>query len=124
MVKRQKSITERQVISELAINGIQEKKGSDIVCLDLRKIPNAVCDYFVICHGNSTTQVSAIADSVDDEIKKITGQNPWRMEGFTNAEWILIDYIDVVVHIFQQQTREFYKLEELWADAEITRIPS
>lgn len=124
MVKRQKSITESQVISELAIKGIQEKKGYDIVCLDLRKIPNAVCDYFVICHGNSTTQVSAIADSVDDEIKKITGQNPWRMEGFTNAEWILIDYIDVVVHIFQQQTREFYKLEELWADAEITRIPS
>jgi len=124
MVKRQKSITESQVISELAIKGIQEKKGYDIVCLDLRKIPTAVCDYFVICHGNSTTQVSAIADSVDDEIKKVTGQNPWRMEGFSNAEWILIDYVDVVVHIFQQQTREFYKLEELWADAEITRISS
>ncbi len=122
MVKRQKNITESQVISELAIKGIQDKKGFDIVCLDLRKIPNAVSDFFVICHGNSTTQVGAIADSVDDEVKKATGLNPWRKEGFANAEWILIDYIDVVVHIFQEQTRQFYKLEELWADAEITRL--
>lgn len=111
------------ILAESVIKGIQEKKGKEIVCLDLRNIENAVCDYFIICHGDSSTQVAAIADSVDHEVGKDTGQDPWHSEGYENAEWILLDYVDVVVHVFQKQIRDFYKLEKLWGDAELTVIP-
>jgi ribosome-associated protein len=111
------------ILAESVIKGIQEKKGKEIVCLDLRKIDNAICDYFIICHGDSNTQVDAIADSIDDEVKKELGEDPWHSEGFENAEWILLDYVDVVVHVFQKHIRDFYKLEKLWGDAEITVIP-
>jgi len=87
----------------------------------LKNIPNAVSRYFVICHGTSRTQVEAIADSVENLVRKANGSKPWHKEGYENAEWILLDYVDVVVHIFQDQTRSFYKLEELWADAVISR---
>jgi len=109
-------------LSELAIKGVQEKKGRDICLLDLREIENAVSDYFIICQGDSNTQVNAIADSVIHEIEKATGDKPWNSEGFTNAEWVLIDYADVVVHVFQKEARAFYNLEGLWADAEMTTI--
>ena len=118
MVKN-KALNESAYISELAIFGIQEKKGNDIVRLDLRNIFSSVSDYFVICHADSTTQVKAIANSVEDEIFKATQQEPWRKEGLEYGEWILLDYIDVVVHIFRTDKREFYGVEDLWGDAEI-----
>ena len=107
---------------EIIINGIQEKKGKDIVSINLKSIDNAVCDYFVICHGDSTRQVDAIANSIEEEVKKNISENVWHKEGYENAEWILLDYIDVIVHVFQEQTREFYNLEGLWADAEIRKL--
>jgi ribosome-associated protein len=118
MVKN-KALNESTYISELAIFGIQEKKGNEIVRLDLRNIFSSVSDYFVICHADSTTQVKAIANSVEDEIFKAIQQEPWRKEGLEYGEWILLDYIDVVVHIFRTDKREFYGVEDLWGDAEI-----
>src|SRR3569623_1811328 len=110
MVKN-KAISESAYISELSIFGIQEKKGNDIVRLDLRNIFSSVSDYFVICHADSSTQVKAIANSVEDEIYKATKHEPWRKEGLENSEWILLDYIDVVIHIFRTDKREFYGVE-------------
>ncbi len=104
-------------ILKLIIKAIQEKKGENIVSLDLRKIPEAVSDYFIICEATSTTQVKAIADFVEDTIKKQIGELPYRHEGYHALQWILIDYINIVVHIMQPETRKFYKLEELWSDA-------
>ena len=118
MVKN-KALNESAYVSELAIFGIQEKKGNDIVRLDLRNIFSSVSDYFVICHADSTTQVKAIANSVEEEIFKATQQDPWRKEGLEYGEWILLDYVDVVVHIFRTDKREFYGVEDLWGDAEI-----
>jgi ribosome-associated protein len=118
MVKN-KVLNESAYISELAIHGIQEKKGNEIVRLDLRNIYSSVSDYFVICHADSSTQVKAIANSVEEEIFKATNAEPWRKEGLQNSEWILLDYIDVVVHIFRTDKREFYGVEDLWGDAEI-----
>jgi ribosome-associated protein len=119
MVKN-KALTGSAYISELAIHGIQEKKGNDIVRLDLRNIKSSVSDYFVICHADSSTQVKAIANSIEDEIFKATGQEPTHKEGLEHAEWILLDYIDVVVHVFKTDKREFYGVEDLWGDAEIS----
>jgi ribosome-associated protein len=118
MVKN-KVLNESTYISELAIFGIQEKKGNDIVRLDLRNIFSSVTDYFVICHADSTTQVKAIANSIEEEIFKAIQQEPWRKEGLEYGEWILLDYINVVVHIFRTDKREFYGVEDLWGDAEV-----
>ncbi len=118
MVKN-KALNESTYISELAIHGIQEKKGNDIVRLDLRNIKSSVSDYFVICHADSSTQVRAIANSIEDEIFKATQTDPWRKEGLEHGEWILLDYIDVVVHVFKTDKREYYGVEDLWGDAEI-----
>jgi ribosome-associated protein len=123
MVKS-KAINESAYISELAIHGIQEKKGNDIVRLDLRNINSSVTDYFVICHADSTTQVKAIANSIEDEIFKALQQEPWRKEGLEYGEWILLDYINVVVHVFRTDKREYYGVEELWGDAEIKSYKS
>ena len=101
------------------IEGIEEKKGQRIVCLDLSEFNIAICDYFVICHGTSRTHVGAIAESVETYVKKHTGGFPSRREGIANSEWVLLDYLDVVVHIFQEEVRDHYKLEELWADAPV-----
>jgi len=101
------------------IKGLEEKKGFDIKSMDLTQITNAVTGVFVICSGNSTTQVAALADSVLDEVFKATKEKPWHTEGFENKEWIIIDFSDVVVHIFLPDIREFYGLEELWADAKV-----
>jgi ribosome-associated protein len=108
--------------ADAAILGIQEKKGKQIVKLNLESIEQSVSNSFIICHGTSKPHVDAIAESVQECVKKETGYNPVHKEGFKNAEWILIDYFDVVVHIFQEPTRRFYKLEDLWADAEIQYI--
>ena len=118
MVKN-KVLSESAYLSELAIFGIQEKKGNDIVRLDLRNIFSSVSDYFVICHADSSNQVKAIANSIEEEIFKATQQEPWRKEGLEYGEWILLDYVDVVVHIFRTDKREFYGVEDLWGDAEI-----
>ncbi|MEO8885651.1 MAG: ribosome silencing factor [Mucilaginibacter sp.] len=123
MVKN-KAINESAYISELAIYGIQEKKGNDIVRLDLRNINSSVSDYFVICHADSATQVKAIANSIEDEIFKALQQDPWRKEGLEYGEWILLDYVNVVIHIFRTDKREFYGVEELWGDAEIKSYKS
>ncbi|MBP6978080.1 MAG: ribosome silencing factor [Bacteroidales bacterium] len=104
-------------LSERIVEGIQQRKGKNIVRLDFFGLHNAFCRFFIICHGNSRTQVEAIADSVDEQVKKSLGMDPWHSEGYENAEWILLDYVDVVVHVFQEKTRKFYRLEELWADA-------
>jgi ribosome-associated protein len=111
------------VLTETIVNGIKEKKGEHIVSMDLKKLVNAVCDCFIICHGNSRVQVEAIADSVEEQVIRKLGRKPWHKEGFQNAEWILLDYVDVVVHIFQNQTRNFYNLETLWADADFRHHP-
>ena len=123
MVKN-KAINESTYISELAIHGIQEKKGNDIVRLDLRNIHSSVSDYFVICHADSATQVKAIANSIEDEIYKAIQQEPWRKEGLEYGEWILLDYVNVVIHIFRTDKREFYGVEELWGDAEVKSYKS
>lgn len=111
-------------LSEIAVHGIQEKKGNDIVRLDLREINSSVSDYFIVCNADSSTQVKAIADSVEDEIFKSTKQHPWRKEGFGNADWIILDYLDIVVHIFKTEKRDFYGIEDLWGDAETTTYKS
>lgn len=111
-------------LSEIAVHGIQEKKGTDIVRLDLRKLNSSVSDYFVVCNADSSTQVKAIADSVEEEIFKATQTNPWRKEGFETAEWIILDYFDIVVHIFKTEKRDFYGIEDLWGDAQATSYQS
>ena len=112
---------------ELLINiikGIEEVKGNDIDILDLREIENTVCDYFIICNGNSNTQVNAIVNSVQKTVSKELKDKPWHVEGSDNAEWVLMDYVDIVVHVFQKHVREFYNIEGLWGDAKITTIPN
>ena len=116
------TIVDSQHLSEIVVTGMLDKKAVDVTVLDLRKIKHAVADYFVICSGNSDTQIDAISDSVEDTVKKQTKQSPWKREGFKQREWILIDYVDVVVHIFSKDKRVFYGLEELWADANITTV--
>jgi ribosome-associated protein len=101
------------------IQSIQEKKGENIITIDLRSIPDAVTDFFIICDAESTTQVRAIAGNVIEKTKKISDENPWHVEGLQHAEWILLDYVDIVVHIFLKPLRRFYQLEELWSDAVI-----
>ena len=111
-----------QILADAAVDGILEVKGRNISILNLKEISNRVCDYFIICQADSNTQVKAIAESVEETIKKATGERPYRKEGFENSEWILVDYVTVVVHIFQTQIRNHYNLESLWADAEIEEI--
>jgi ribosome-associated protein len=109
-------------LADAAVDGILEVKGRNVSILNLKHIHNRVCDYFIICQADSNTQVNAIADSVEEMVKKLTGERPYRKEGFENSEWILVDYVTVVVHIFQSHIRNFYNLESLWADAEITEL--
>lgn len=109
-------------LCDLVVKGMAEKKAIDIRILDMRKVTNAVADFFVVCSANSDSQIDAISDSVELEVFKATQNNPWKKEGKVNKEWILIDYVDVVAHIFQKDRREFYCLEELWGDARITEV--
>jgi ribosome-associated protein len=109
-------------LTQLVVKGMQEKKAVDIVILNLKHVKNAVADYFIICSGNSDTQVDAITDSIEEEIHKGIQQNPWHKEGKENKEWILLDYVDVVVHVFKKDRRAFYALEELWGDALVTHV--
>ena len=106
------------------IKGIEEVKGENIEILDLREIDNTVCDYFVICNGNSNTQVNAIVGSVQKVVSKELKDKPWHVEGTENGEWVLMDYVSIVVHVFQKHIREYYRIESLWGDAVITTIES
>ncbi len=120
MTSQEKKVDSKK-IAQHVIEALQEKKGLDIVKLDLRHIGNAVADYFIICSGNSDTQVSALTDGVEKELKEKLKQYAWRKEGMQQSQWIILDYIDVVVHIFMKSNRQFYDLENLWGDAKATR---
>ncbi len=117
MTDNQETITSKQLV-DAVVEGIQEKKGVNITVLDLTSIENTISDYFVICDGDSNVHVDTIADSVDEYVRKTVRDKPLHVEGRDNAEWILIDYMNVVVHLFQRKVREFYNLEGLWADGE------
>ena len=104
------------------LTGIDDVKGKDIKILDLRAIENTVCDYFIICEGTSNTQVNAIVNSVQKKVSKTLKDHPWHVEGSDNAEWVLIDYVNVVVHVFQKHIRQYYDIESLWGDAKTTVI--
>jgi len=110
-----------QLITTIIV-GIEEVKGKEITILDLREIENTVCDYFIICEGTSNTQVNAIVNSIQKQVSKNTKDKPWHIEGTDNAEWVLLDYINVVVHVFQKHIREYYDIESLWGDAKTTQI--
>ncbi len=124
LASRQRSsvtrLSKNAKILKTIIKAVQDKKGEHIVSLDLRKIHEAVSDFFIICQASSTTQVKAIADEIEHQVKEETGENPYRHEGQQAAQWILIDYVNVVVHIMQPETRKFYRLEEMWSDAPMT----
>jgi len=121
MAKRRK-VDHAEKLSALVVKGMQEKKASNIVVMDLRNVKNAVAEFFVVCSGNSDKQLDAIADSVDDEVRKGLKEGPWHAEGKNNKEWMLLDYTNVVAHIFRKDRRSFYALEKLWGDAEIMEI--
>jgi ribosome-associated protein len=121
-MKETKIEANSDILAELVVKGMQEKKATDIVVINLKSLKNAVSDYFVIASANSDTQLDAIASSVEEEVFKAIRQNPWQSEGRTNNEWVLLDYVDVVAHIFLRDKREFYALEELWGDASIEHV--
>lgn len=102
------------------VDAIEEKKGQDIVSLELGKLPNAICNHFIICHAESTTQVEAIAENIEDKTLEVLKEKVWQKGGYENKIWIILDFVDVVVHVFQTEWRQFYKLEQLWADAKTT----
>lgn len=99
------------------IKAVQDKKAENIISLDLRKIDEAVADFFIVCEATSTTQVKAIADHLEAEVKKVCGENPYKHEGYAALQWVLIDYVNIVVHVMQPETRKFYRIEEMWSDA-------
>ncbi|WP_452598568.1 ribosome silencing factor [Pontimicrobium sp. MEBiC01747] len=121
MVKKE---TNADALITTIISGIEDVKGQHINILDLREIDNTVCDYFIICEGTSNTQVNAIVSAVQKKVSKELRDKPWHVEGLDNAEWVLIDYVNVVVHVFQKQIREYYDIESLWGDAKTTLIES
>lgn len=104
-------------IIKTIINAIQEKKGEKIVSLDLRKVPEAVADFFIICEASNQPQIRSISGNVEEQVKKKCGEHPYHREGIKNMQWVLIDYVNVVVHIMQPENRQFYQLEEMWNDA-------
>lgn len=104
------------------IEGIEEVKGSEINILDLKNIDNTACKFFIVCSGSSNTQVNAITNSIKKTVSKKIGEKPYQIEGLENSKWVLIDYVDVVVHIFVEETRNYYKIEELWEEAHSTLV--
>ncbi|MFT4602417.1 MAG: ribosome-associated protein [Arenicella sp.] len=113
-----------KVLVDKIVDGIQDVKGKDIVVLDLTHLQNSVTEYFIICSGESSTQVDGISGSVTRKTREDLSEKPWHTEGINNSEWVLLDYVNVVVHVFYKEVREFYNLEDLWADAERTDIPN
>ena len=117
-----KVIHEADALLEKIVSGMKEKKAKEIVCIDLREIKNSIADFFVVCHADSRTHIEAIARSLEEMVFQKSGEEPLHREGFTNAEWILLDYSNIVAHIFLQEKRQFYGIERLWADAHIQRV--
>lgn len=118
-----KSVSSDDLIA-VVLKAIDEVKGDDVQILDLREIENTVCDYFIVSTGTSNTHVNAISGIIQKQVGKLCQEKPWHVEGENNAEWILLDYVNVVVHVFQKHIREFYDIESLWGDAQVTKIPS
>lgn len=118
-----KNDTDSKILCDAIVEGMQENKAHNIVVLDLRNVANAVTDFFVICSGESSTQVDGIANTVTRHTRNELKEKPWHMEGKTNSEWVLLDYVSVVAHIFYKDARHFYELEDLWSDAIRTNIP-
>ena len=114
--------TETEQLVKAIVEGIQRKKGIDLIKIDLTKINHTECKYFIICHGNSNTQVDAIAHSVEETVEELINEKAWHKDGYRNSIWILLDYADIMVHVFQKESRQFYDLENLWADAPIEII--
>jgi|SRR5690554_2494754 len=121
MTKKQTTLESSKLASIIG-DIIDDRKGEDILLMDLRKIDGAVTDYFVICTANSTTQASGIKDAIEEKVKIAAGEKPWHIEGTSQLEWVLMDYVNVVVHIFLAEKRDFFNLEGLWADAKIKEI--
>ncbi|MBM3160019.1 MAG: ribosome silencing factor [Bacteroidetes bacterium] len=121
---RAKKISESELLCKVIVEGMQENKAKEIVVLDLRDLSMAVCDYFVICSGDSNTQVEGICNSVTRFTRKNLKEKPWHIEGKNNSEWVLLDYISVVAHIFYKDVRHFYQIEDLWSDAKRKFIPN
>ena len=117
-----KTNSESTELCEAIVEGMKENKANDIVVLDLRHLESAVCDYFVLCSGDSTTHVDGISSAVTRYVRKSIKEKPWHIEGKTNSDWILLDYINVVGHIFYKEARSFYDIEELWSDANKTNV--
>lgn len=107
---------------ELILEAIREKKGHQIVSIDLSEVENSICDCFIICHGESVTQVGAIAESIEMKLKEDAQIRAHHVEGLQNSQWVLLDYFDILVHVFQEEFRSFYRLEELWADGKVTKV--
>jgi ribosome-associated protein len=119
-----RKINEAENLRDLIVEGMQEKKAKEIVSIDLRNLKNSVADFFIVCHADSKTHTDAIARSVEEYVNKKIGEDPFHKEGQGSSEWILLDYLNVVVHIFQKEKRDYYGIEKLWADAEIKQIAS
>lgn len=123
-MRKTNNTIDSETLCNCIVEGMQENKAKDVVILDLREVSGAVTDFFVICTGESTAQVDGIGNSVVRTTRTELQQKPWHQEGKTTSEWVLLDYIDVVVHVFYKETRKFYDLEELWADAKRTDVPN
>ncbi len=117
MGENNSEVVSTETLVDAVVNGIQEKKGSKITVLNLRNIENMIAEFFVICEGESNVHVDALSDSVEEIVRRDAGEKPLHVEGKQNAEWVLIDYMNVVVHVFRKEVRQFYNLEDLWADA-------
>jgi len=117
-----KSVLTSSDLAEMALEAIDEVKGKEVISIDLRNIPNSVSDFFIICHGTSDTHVEAIAHSVQKYLYTQASESPVSKEGSNNADWILLDYFNVVVHVFKEEARRFYSLEKLWADADVKHL--
>lgn len=120
--KKNSTVAQTTSLLDAIVQGMQDKKAKNITIINLAGLEHRVCDYFVICDADSTTHVNAIADSLEESVIKKTGEKPYHSEGYANAEWILIDYVNIVAHVFMRETREFYNIEGLWADGETTLI--
>lgn len=116
---KKKEVKKAEPLINCIVEAILEKKGKEVTSLEIGKIPNAVCDYFIICNADSTTQVNAIADNIEGRVRKELGEKVWKTAGYDNSFWIVLDFVNVVVHVFQTEWRSFYKIEELWADGKL-----
>lgn len=117
MVKK-REVLKAEPLVNCIVDAILDKKGKEVMSLEIGKLPNAICDYFIICHADSTTQVHAIAENIEVKVREMFDEKVWKSAGYDNSIWVLLDFVNVVVHVFQTEWRGFYKIEELWADAQ------